>query len=265
MSQIIDGRLLAQKHEQALQALLSQTGKSHPPTLVSFCNQSDKPSVKYTQMKAAKAEELGIKFITEMITPESDLPTILQKIQNYNQDPTIDGIMLQMPLPSRLEPHQAQIINSISPQKDVDGLSAEGQKYYLPATVKAVISLLDEADSNWPTKKIGLLGSTGEVGRPLMEFFRRSGVNATGVTRHVGNIDQDLKDCDVVISSTGAENVVKPNMVKPGFIAIDVGLGDFDPDTLAKASKYTPKTGGVGPMTVISLMENLVDSYQKNQ
>lgn len=264
MTEIINGTTLAAQHEELLRKKLEGLTLGHrPPTLVSFCNIYDFPSVQYTKMKAKKAASLGIRFVTEEYSPNSRRETLAEKIQNYNNDPEVDGIMVQLPLPERLRVFKEELLELITPGKDVDGLTIEGRKIYMPATVRGVVSILDDDIGKWVTKVVAVVGSSGEVGRPMVEMLRKRGIqDIIEVDRDLGDISKDLNRADLVISCTGEKGLIKVVDVKPGFIAIDVGLGDFDEGAYQRASAYTPVRGGVGPMTVISLMENVVESYR---
>ncbi len=251
----IDGLALAADHTAKLKVNL----QGHP-TIVSFCNQEDEPSVRYTEMKAQKAAEIGIIFKKEMYSTSTSQEELVEKIRRYNEDPTINGIMVQLPVPLDLVVFQQDLLNLITPKKDVDGLTAEGQKIYMPATVKSVISLLEAEVPGWQQQKIAVVGSEGEIGKPLTETLKSQGVTPIEIDLNKGDLTTDLHQADIVISTTGKEYLIKPDMVRPGVVAIDVGLGDLDPEVYDKASKYTARTGGVGPMTVVSLMENVVES-----
>lgn len=266
MSQIIDGVALAEKHKIALlekiRILKSENPKMRNPSIVSFCNEDDPPSVKYTYMKFQKAHELGIDFMAEPYSKETPQEQLSQLLDKYNRDQNIDGIMVQLPLPEELKVLREDLINKIDPKKDVDGLTMKGRKMYLPATVKGVFSILDDMFVDWVKKDIAMVGSEGEVGQPMVEALAERGVNITEVDRSVGEME-DLKSADIIISATGQNNLITADMVKGGVIAIDVGLGDFDSSVYKKCLAYTPAIGGVGPMTVVSLMENVIKSFQR--
>jgi methylenetetrahydrofolate dehydrogenase (NADP+)/methenyltetrahydrofolate cyclohydrolase len=271
MGQKIDGTALAHNHEekliQRIKEQKARQGESYRiPTVVSFCNEDDPPSVKYTVMKFHKAFDVGIDFMAETFNAASDPKELIVLIDKYNQDPEINGIMVQLPLPHDMNPFKQELLEKIDPKKDVDGLTEAGCAHFMPATVKAVISILEEEVGDWKAKKVGVVGSEGEVGKPLVRVMSEEfGVETViEVDKDKGNIDQDLKECDIVISCTGQEGLITPEMIKDGVVLIDVGLGDFTEDCYDKAALYTGKTGGVGPMTVISLMENVVESaYSK--
>ncbi len=264
MSSKIDGVALANQHKQKLIVQLQQLSADRQPTIVSFCNTEDPASVKYTQMKYQKAGEIGIKFIIEEYDTSTEQLTLADKIDQYNADPTVDGIMVQLPVPLDLVVFQQDLLERIEAIKDVDGLTDKGQQYYLPATVKSVISILNAEVEEWQNMSIAVIGASGEVGRPLVAELQMQGVEQIcQIDRTHGDLQTDLKKAQVIISATGHEHLVKAAMLNPGSVLIDVGLGDFDPACYELASKYTAKIGGVGPMTVVSLMENVVESFSR--
>ena len=260
-SKVIDGNVLAKRHEEILKEKLSRMKRNRNPTVVSFCNQDDPPSVKYTFMKLAKAHSLGIDFIAEEFSADTPQEKLIELVKKYAENTEVDGILVQLPLPEELNPFKGDLLNLIPSEKDVDGLVENSP--YLPATVKAVVSILDEHVENWESKKIAVVGATGEVGKPLVEFLRNKGVKLVGISSSIGSVETDLAGADIIISAVGKENLIKAEMIKTGVILIDVGLGDFDPECFQKASLYTPKIGGVGPMTVISLMENVTEAFTR--
>ncbi|OGE16160.1 hypothetical protein A3F00_04495 [Candidatus Daviesbacteria bacterium RIFCSPHIGHO2_12_FULL_37_11] len=289
MDKIIDGNILARKHEDILKEKLNRIRENRNPTVVSFCNQDDPPSVKYTFMKLQQAQDLGIDFIAEEFSADTPREYLEKLVKKYAEDSEVDGILVQLPLPENLNPFKEDLLNLIPLKKDVDGLVVGSP--YLPATVKAVISILNslrhpepakgEARSfqerlvsgsqkempnqvrhdNWENQKIAVVGATGEIGKPLVKLLRSKGVNLVEISSSMGSIENDLKNADIIISAVGSENLIRAEMIKEGVILIDVGLGDFDPGCFKKASLYTPKIGGVGPMTVISLMENVTEAF----
>lgn len=257
----MDGRALAKKREELLRNKLSKLARSRKPAMVSFCNTEDPPSVKYTKMKRGKASDIGMDFIVEEYTEQSGKDEIIKKVQGYNRDENIDGIMFQMPLPGALDKFRNELLTSIDPQKDVDGLIEDGP--FVPATVKAVISIMEEYIPNWKTKNIAVVGSSGEVGRPLVKLLNKQGIDPVCINSKEGNLETDMRNSGIVISATGKKDLIRPEMIQEGVVLIDVGLGDFEEGCYRKASLYTPILGGVGPMTVISLMENAVESFEK--
>lgn len=255
---IIDGKKLAQRHERLLKNKLKKLGI---PTIVSFCNIEDPASQKYTFLKLSKARQIGIDFIAEEFSTDTAQSYLMEMVQKYGSDPNIDGIMVQLPLPSELNIFKKDLLNLIPPEKDVDGLTSRGN--FLSATARAVLAILDEEVSGWKNQIVAVVGSRGEVGKALCTFLEKEKINFFKIDKYEGNLSRDLKKADIIISATGQKNLIKPKMIKKGVILIDVGLGDFDKTCYERAAKYTPVQGGVGPMTVICLMENIVRSFKQ--
>lgn len=258
----IDGKALALKHEQKLRKELLKLKDTRSPEVISFCNKEDPPSLKYTKMKQQKALDLGINFQAHFFSTKTSIANLRQMIEKYNSDPGIDGILVQLPLPKRMNPFKKNLLNLINPKKDVDGLTEKGRRLFLPATVKGVLSIVEYLKIKMPNKAFVVAGSEGEVGKPMVDALKEKGAKVFKVDKNKGSLD-DLKKAGIIISTTGEQSLIKEEMVNKGAILIDVGLGDFDPSCFAKASFYTPKFGGVGPMTVISLMENVVASFTR--
>ena len=259
-TKVIDGKALAKQHEDALKNNLDTLKKDRNPFVVSFCNQDDPSSLKYTFMKLQKARDLGIDFIAEEFSADTPEAKLAKLVKKYANNLSVDGILVQLPLPPELNPFKEELLNLIPPEKDVDGLTGKGP--FLSATVKGVISILNEYVKNWQGKIIAVVGATGEVGGDMILALKQMGLKPLGISRRADNF-AELKKAQIIISATGHENLVKPDMVSEGAVLIDVGLGDFEEKCYDKASQYSPVTGGVGPMTVISLMENVVESYEK--
>ncbi len=261
---VIDGKLLSLKHQEKLKQELDALKKKslRTPVVISFCNREDAPSVKYTDMKQKKAEEIGVKFIPLIYSSKTNISDLKQMIEENNQKSDVDGIMVQLPLSDRLNPFKEDLLDLIKPEKDIDGLTNEGRKIYLPATIKGTISILDSIKISFWEETFAVVGSEGEIGKPMVEVLKSYGARVLEIDKEIGDINTDLKSATVIISCTGQRDLIKPEMISGGVVLIDVGLGDFEEGCYEKARAYTPVTGGVGPMTVISLMENVVKSYE---
>lgn len=262
-SRIINGKILAHELEIKLADQFIELSKIAPDetaTIVSYFNPDHPPSAKYTRMKREAAVRVGISFNMHEYTLETDLPYIKALIKGDNEDPNVDGIMMQLPAPGDL----GSLINNIAPEKDVDGLTDEGRRLFVPATAKGTLAILEsylhkKLGIEWWIKRIAVLGSKGTVGSALMEVFDR------GEIRLVNGVDLDtsekdraeaLSQADILISATGREETIDSDEVKEGFIFINVGLGEPAESLLEKASYYTPRVGAVGPMTIWALMDN---------
>lgn len=241
---VFDGRKFAEKLETELKSRVAELDLK-PKLAIVLCG-DDPASVKYVEMKSAAAKRVGVEV------------QIFKKLIEVDQD-KFEGVMVQLPSDENL--------NLISPEKDVDGLNTSSD--FVPATVKAIEKILDvalrELDIDIDDKlKIAIVGAKGNVGRPLLERMQRYGMAVTGFD--LGDDLNKLQDFKIVISCTGQKDLIKGEMVKEEFVGIDVGFpeSDFADGAAAKASFITPVPGGVGPMTVVSLLENVVNASEGN-
>jgi methylenetetrahydrofolate dehydrogenase (NADP+)/methenyltetrahydrofolate cyclohydrolase len=206
----------------------------------------------YTNVKKKKAGDLGIELTAYDLKSTTDQEGL---ISNLNKDERVDGIMLQLPLTgSRSQDIKLSLL--IDPGKDADGLNIRSG--VMPATVRAVMEILKSIDGN---QKVVVVGNRGTVGSRIVREL-----SCTGMDKDDFNADI-IREADVVISCTGQERLIRPQMVKDGAVCIDVGYphGDFDPDVAAKASFFTPVPGGVGPVTVAMLFANLLELVKVNK
>lgn len=250
MTNIIDGRSLAYKHQQALIEKIKTLKKL--PKIVSVLVGDNPASVMYTSIKQKKSQELGIDFSVTRFPEGCQFEEVVDKIKSLNADKTVDGIMIQLPsLPG--------LIDLIDPQKDVDGLTGKGN--LMQATIRGVLSIIDAEEINLSGKNI-VVGAKGIVGKGIVKALDNLGVEVVEVDED--NDLSPLKDADLIISCVGKNNLITGRIVKIGVVIIDVG-GDVNFEEVSKkAAKITPTPGGVGPMTVISLMENAVDLVSGN-
>lgn len=264
---IINGNKLA---DLRLDELKKKVGSLKvKPKVVDIVIGDDEPSLLYARMKQKKASSLGIDFLPLHFTSGVSFEQVTNEVRALNDDTDITGLMLQLPVPTVfLGNHsQEELINLISPKKDVDGLRQDS--LFLPATVKAVFSILEDENIKLGNKKVVVLGSKGMVGKRIVGELRKRDVSVVGCDVDTPNTKEECLNADVVISVTGVPALVKADMVKEGAGVIDVGItkvngktaGDVDFDSVIhKVSKISPVPGGVGPMTIVSLMENIVDS-----
>lgn len=232
------------------------------PLVISILIGNDPASVLYTQMKQKMAEEFNIDFLPIKFPVNSSFENVAKKIRSLNETDEVKGIMIQLPIPREFlgENSKWDLIKLIDPKKDIDGMNPESS--FLSATVKGVLKIMEYLKIDYKNLVFGVVGSEGEVGKPLVEELSMK--NAKKILRlDKKNPEcnfQDLKKADVIISCTGVQGLIDADMVKEGVIAVDVGLGDFDLEVYKKAKMYTPKFGGVGPLTIVSLMENILEA-----
>lgn len=274
MNNVIDGKALSLKHELALKEKVKSLGIT--PRVVSILVGDDPASALYTKMKQKKASELGIDFEYLHFSTSESFETVVLSIIKLNQDPSAHGIMVQLPLPKEFLKGKVadDLIQKISPDKDVDGLT--GNSKFLPAAVKAVMTILDEEDIDVRNKFAAVWGHSKLVGGPIAQQLRKKGGLVSVIVSDTPNKEQITNRADIVVCATGSAGILKGEMVKTGVVVIDVGtlviedeasnnpaqvVGDVDFKSVSpKAYKITPVPGGVGPMTVISLLENVVEA-----
>ncbi len=244
---ILNGKNEADKIALFLEESEKLLGKS---LLILQCDGRTEDST-YVRLKREMGERLGVLVSVSYTKDKDELREILN---DANTDDTIDGILIQLPIAGATKEETEQIVGTIYPSKDIDGLNPKSK--FIPAVVRAVERIMEifNVDSDQP---VAVVGALGEVGKRLMPRLVTLGYKVKGFDK--GDNLADLKDCEVVIGSTGVEGLIKGDMVQNGFVGIDLGYpkGDFSGDALAKALMITPVPGGVGPLTVVELFENL--------
>ena len=266
MATIFDGRKFAAEKEITLQnRVLGLKARGVYPKLASIIIGNDPASVLYVNLKKKAAEKTGAEVDIYNIPENSKVDDLTLLIDTLNTDKTVRGIMIQLPLPSPMSKFKNRIIESINPKKDVDGLRPDSE--FLHPTSKAVIEIIDKAkkDKNYVRKaspcKVVVVGATGMVGTPLVKELKIEGYEVIECDSKTPDLQGLSLQADILVSTTGVPDIIKGDMVKNWAIVIDVGSprGDVDFDSVVKkASFITPVPGGVGPVTIICLLENLI-------
>lgn len=263
---IFDGRGFAEEKREELKIVVAGLrSRGIIPHLASILIGNDEASRLYVELKKKATEKVGAELNPYFLPEKTELSTILTLINSLNSDENIHGIMVQLPIPGKLGESKDEIIEAIDSKKDVDGLKKDS--LFLHPTSKAVIDILDFALSqisqltNQPIT-ICVVGATGMVGTPLVKRLKVDGYKVIGVDSKTENLETATEGADVVVSATGIPGLIKPEMVKEGVVAIDVGSpsGDFAREVQKKAAFFTPVPGGVGPVTIACLLENLIDA-----
>ena len=271
-AQILDGKALSQRIKSDISGLVKQLAK--PPGLGTILVGSDPGSVSYVAGKHRDCAEVGITSIRIDLPDSASEKEILDAVAQLNKDANCTGFIVQLPLPAGVDAQK--VLASVDPKKDADGLHPNNlgklvldTKTITPCTPKAILRLLTEYKINLSGKSVLVIGRGTTVGRPLSILLSQKSVNATVTLAHTAtsNLNQLLKDADVVIAAIGKPHFVKPAMIKPGAVVIDVGitrsgaqlLGDVDPAIAEAASYFAPMPGGVGPMTRAMLLSNLLE------
>lgn len=274
-SKIIDGRKLALKRQEKLIQEVKKLKLT--PKIVSILVGDDAPSVLYTKIKQKKAEEIGIDFEPiHFVFPLPVWEAVCQEIIKLNNNPEVNGIMVQLPLPQEFlqGKDEKELLQLIDPSKDVDGLNyACKTRSYVPAAVKAVLSILKDEKIPVVGKNVVVVGSSDLVGRPVAEEMEKLGAHVKICDSKTSNLQGETLEAQILVSATGVPNLINGDMVSDGVVIIDVGaekvdgkiVGDVDFESVyPKALRITPVPGGVGPMTVVSLMENVLESFHGN-
>lgn len=274
MPVILDGKKLRDELLEGLKAKLASY--TVMPKLVVILAGDNPASQIYVNNKKKTAEKLGI--VSEIINyPASVTETeLLEKIEELNNDPTITAILVQLPLPAHID--KTKIINEISPIKDVDGFTPENSgkllagetPYVYPCTPKGILLLLDKYGIELDGKHVVIVGRSNIVGKPLAVMMLNRNATVTVCHSHTKNLSEITKAADILVSAVG-EKLIEDNMVKINGVVVDVGIfkdetgktrGDVDFANVSKKTSFiSPVPGGVGPMTIASLMLNTVELF----
>ena len=276
MAIILDGKKLRDKIFESLKAELDKM--SEKPTLAVILVGENPASQIYVRNKKKTAEKLGINSLSIEYPADISEKELLSKIQELNNDKNITAILVQLPLPEHI--NKNKIIDAILPQKDVDGLTPYNlgklfsgeEPYVYPCTPKGILLLLDEYNIELDGKNVVVVGRSNLVGKPVAQMLLKRNATVTMCHSHTKNLSEITKTADIVVSAVG-KNVIGEKMLKSNCVVIDVGIfrdengkisGDVDFENVSKISAYiSPVQGGVGPMTIASLMLNTVELAKK--
>lgn len=278
-AQLIDGVALSQKlRAEIASRAAALTAKGKQPGLAVILVGDDPASHVYVRNKVKACEDAGIRSVKEQYAADMSEQALLERIATLNADPSIHGILVQMPLPKHIDPHK--VIEAIATTKDVDGYSVlsagelmTGLEGFLPCTPYGCMKLIESTGVNLKGKHAVVIGRSNTVGKPMGLLLLQA--NATVTICHSGTSDlgYHTRQADIVVAATGRRNTLTADMVKPGAIVIDVGInrdengklcGDVDFAGIKEvASHITPVPGGVGPMTITMLLMNTIESAER--
>lgn len=272
MAIILDGKKLRDKIFEDLKAKLDKMAKK--PTLAVILVGENPASQIYVRNKKKTAEKLGINSISIEYPSEITENELLEKIDELNDDENVTAILVQLPLPAHIDKNK--VIDKILPQKDVDGLTPYNlgklfsgeEPYVYPCTPKGILLLLDEYGIELEGKHVVVVGRSNLVGKPVAQLLLKRNATVTMCHSHTKNLANITKTADIVVSAVG-KNVIGEKMLKSNCVVVDVGIfkdengkisGDVDFENVSKIAAYiSPVPGGVGPMTIASLMLNTVE------
>jgi methylenetetrahydrofolate dehydrogenase (NADP+)/methenyltetrahydrofolate cyclohydrolase len=268
----MDGKVIAERIRKEIAGKVAKL--STPIGLGTILVGSDPGSVAYVDGKHKDCAQVGIKSI-KVNLPDSVLTAdVVAAVNKLNQDPNCTGFIVQLPLPSGIDVQE--VLSAIDPKKDADGLTPTNLgnlvlsfNEIIPCTPKAIVALLSEYKIKLSGAKVLIIGRGLTVGRPLSILLSQKAINATITLAHsaTSNLSALIKESDVVIAAIGSAHFVKPEMVKPGAVIVDVGItrvdnklvGDVDPTVAQIASAMAPMPGGVGPLTRAMLLQNVFE------
>ncbi len=280
MGMILRGKNLVLQYKNEIRELISRKvneGK-RPPALVSIIVGDDGGSIYYTLGQKKVSEELGILYDMKIFPTEITDKELLSEIEKLNKDKSIDGIILQLPIPNHLDEHK--IVEAIDVEKDVDGLTEyntgrfyKGRECFVPCTAKSILELIKSQLVDIAGKRVVIIGRSNIVGKPAAQLFLNE--NATVTICHSKTVDLKniCKEADILVAAVGKPGLVTSEFVKEGAIVIDVGTtmvegkvkGDVNLDNvIEKAKLVSPVPGGVGSMTTTMLMKNTCEAWLRN-
>ena len=279
MSVIIDGKELAKKIRANLKIECEELNKEGIKSKLAVIMVGDDPASKvYVRNKSKACEEVGIEYEEYLIGSNIAQKELIDLIKKLNQDNTVNGILLQSPIPSNLDINEA--FRTIAPEKDVDGFNPVNvgklvlnQDTFVSCTPFGIIKMFEEYNIDLTGKNVVILGRSNIVGKPLIHCCLNKNATVTTCHSKTQNLKEITSKADILISAIGKANFVTEDMVKENAVVIDVGInrldngkitGDVDFENVKeKASYITPVPGGVGPMTIAMLMNNVIKATKR--
>ena len=276
---IIDGKSIA---EEIKDSIIDKVLKLEKKPGLAVILVGDNPASKvYVNNKEKMCEKLGIKSFVYRLSENTSEEELLNLIETLNKNDEVNGILLQHPVPSQIDEHKA--FNKIAPEKDVDGFHvinrgklAIGEDCFVACTPLGVITMLKHENIEISGKRAVIVGRSNIVGKPLYELLLKENATVTICHSKTQNLKEICAEADILIAALGKPKFITEDMVKEGAVVVDVGInridgkliGDVDFESVSEiSSKITPVPGGVGPMTMVMLMNNTIKACitRKNQ
>lgn len=280
MATIMDGKALSLKlKEQMKQRIAQLKQQGINPKLVVVLVGDNSASQVYVRNKHKSCGEVGIESEVITMPEQTTQQELLEVVERLNQDETVDGILVQLPLPKQID--EKTVLRSILPEKDVDGfhpvnvgLLSIGDECFAPATPSGIIAMFQEYGIDIAGKNCVVIGRSNIVGKPMAALLLKKNATVTICHSKTEDLASYTRRADVVIVATGRRHTLTAEMVKEGAVVVDVGMnrneqgklcGDVDYEEVKeKASFITPVPGGVGPMTITELLENTIQAAQRH-
>lgn len=281
MATIIDGKQLAKKIRENLKLECEELKEQGINPKLAVIMVGDNPASKvYVRNKSRACNEVGIEYQEYLLPENATQKELLELIKKLNQDKETNGILLQSPLPQHLNINEA--FKTITYSKDVDGFTPAsvgklciGEDTFISCTPYGVIKMFEEYNIDLKGKNVVILGRSNIVGKPLIQCCLQKDATVTVCHSKTENLSEYTKKADVIIAAIGKAKFLTEDMVKDGVVIIDVGInrqddgklvGDVDFENVSKKASYiTPVPGGVGPMTIAMLMNNVIKAAKEQQ
>ena len=278
MGEMMNGKKIAKETREKLKIKCDELKeKGINPKFAAIMVGNDNASQIYIRNKSKACEEIGIEFEEYLLSENIEQKELIEKIKGLNNRKDIHGILLQSPIPANLDINEA--FRTIAPEKDVDGFNplnigklCLNQDTFVSCTPYGIMKLFEAYGIELEGKDVTIVGRSNIVGKPLIQCCLRKNATVTVCHSKTKDLKKHTKDADVVIMAIGKSKFLKADMIKEGAVVIDVGInrdsegkiaGDADFDNiLSKASFITPVPGGVGPMTIAMLMNNIIKAAE---
>ena len=279
-AQIISGtELAASIRETIAQRAAELTALGHQPGLAVVLVGEDPASQVYVRNKVSACEKAGFKSVMHRMPENTSQDALVGLVEQLNDDPTIHGILVQLPLPKHLDSHL--VIESISAEKDVDGfhisnagLLMTGKPLFRPCTPDGVMKMLELTGIELRGAEAVVIGASNIVGKPQAMLLLQQGATVTLCNSKTKDLKSHCQRADVLVVAVGRPNMITGDMIKPGAVVIDVGInrlpdgklcGDVDFDSAKEVAGWiTPVPGGVGPMTITMLLQNTIEAVERS-
>ncbi len=280
-ARIIDGNALsAEIRGQLAERAAALRGKGVTPCLAVILVGEDPASAVYVRNKVAACEKAGMRSLRDVYAIDVDPAVVFARIAELNADPAVHGILVQLPLPKHFD--SAAVLESIAPEKDVDGFHAEnvgalmqGNPRFIPCTPYGVMKMLESANVPLKGAEVVIVGRSNIVGKPMAMLLLARSCTVTICHSQSKDLAFHTRRADILVAAVGRAKMIRGDMIKPGATVIDVGInrtaegklcGDVDFETAKEvAGAITPVPGGVGPMTITMLLANTLEAAERTK
>ncbi len=277
MTLVLDGKALAKQTEEELLSrveVIKSKSNGRTPILATILVGDDPASATYVKMKGNACERVGMQSLKVEMPTETTTEQLLAKIAELNENEDVHGILLQHPVPPQID--ERACFDAIALEKDVDGVTclgygrmAMGEEAYGCATPKGIMRLLEHYQIELEGKHAVVVGRSPILGKPMSAMLLEANCTVTTCHSRTKNLEAHIKQADIVVGAVGRPEFIKGEWIKEGAVVVDAGyhpggVGDIELSAVVdKASAYTPVPGGVGPMTINTLIFQSVDSGEK--